>query len=91
MDSKEKCEEVKEILEKQLDDYSEDPEMCRCLNFELDNLNDYIERKFIPKRESTLKELIEYARVEREKRDNEAMKTEPKEKQTTKSSDYYER
>lgn len=91
LDSKEKCEEVKEILEKQLEDHSEDPEMCRCLNFELDNLNDYIERKFIPKRESTLKELIEYARVEREKRNNEAMKTEPKEKQTTKSSDYYER
>lgn len=89
--SKEMCEQVREILQKQLSECSRDDKRIICINTELREIKRYSNKHFSPHPKQTLDDLIEYARVEREKRDNEAMKAEPKEKQTTKSNDYYER
>lgn len=89
--SKEMCEQVREILQKQLSECSCDDKRIICINTELREIKRYSNKHFSPHPKQTLDDLIEYARVEREKRDNEAMKAEPKEKQTTKSNDYYER
>lgn len=89
--SKEMCEQVREILQKQLSECSRDDKRIICINTELRELKRYSNKKFSPHPKQTLDDLIEYARVEREKRNNEAMKDKPEEKQTAKSNDYYER